>query len=223
MAIINIPRKQYAVLSKLAELSEPQFAELIKGLNEIGASLSPTDFSKHLSENVKTIPADDLSGLVKMLCGLYPAKENHNKTPAQIGLDVKETAVDEKPQIFPPERAAILETRINKLLSIDKAIAITAKAQDVVTEHPRVFCAARIFSDIRPVFSAEADSVSAAVVVHTLNITYHQEGDHKEFFVTMDNADIDELKKAIERSEKKYKVLQSLIQKSGVTYLKGGE
>jgi len=203
-------------------LSGPQFDELLKGLNELEASLSPLQFSKHLSEKSKTIPQDDIKSFVGLLCGLYPVKENNNKTASQIAADLKETAQDEKPLFFTPEKAAILEQRMTRLLSIDKAIAVTAKAHDVVTEHQHVFCAARIFSDIRPVFSASADVVSAAVVVHTLNIAYHEAGEHKEFYVAMDKTDIDSLKKVIERAEKKAKALHLIIKQSAVTNLDEG-
>ena len=216
-------KQQYAVLRKLSELNVAQFDELLKGLNEIQASLSVEKFSKRLSEKVKTIPEDVISDFVTLLCGLYPAKENNDKTSSQIASDIKETAEDEKPDVFPPEKAAILKSRMEKLLSVDRAIAVTAKAFDVVTEHQRIFCGSRIFSDIRPVFSASADSVSAAVILHTLNISYHDGGNHKEFYVVLENTELEDLKEAIERAEKKAKTLQSIIQKTGITYLEEGD
>jgi hypothetical protein len=219
MAVINIPKRQYPVLKRLSELKEPEFSALLNGLNQIEASLVPDEFASHLAETVKIISPEDAKGFVSLLCGLYPAKENNNKTAAQIASDIKETLVDEKPLVFSPEIAANLKDRLEKLLSIDKAIAITAKAHDVVTEHQKVFCGARIFSDIRPVFSASADSVSAAVVVHSLNISYHEGGDHKDFFVALDNSEIEELKMVIERAEKKSRALHSIIKKTGVKYL----
>lgn len=219
MAILNIPKQQYPVLRKISELSEPQFAELLKGLNEIQASLNVEEFIKHLSEKVKTISEGDVDGLVTLLCGLYPAKENNNKTASQIAADIKAAAVDEKPDIFPPDKAAILELRMIKLLSVDKAISITAKAFDVATEHQNIFCGVRIFSDIRPVFSSSAETVAAAVIVHTMNISYHQGREHKEIFVAMEKSEIADFKKAIERAEKKATALESIIRKSDVTYL----
>ena len=223
MSNINIPKRQYTVLNKIAELSEPQFSELLNSLNEIEASLSAQEFSNHLSKKVKSIPENDVEDVVALLCGLYPAKENNNKTASEIASDIKDTVKYEKPLIFTLEKSAVLEDRINKLLSVDKAIAITAKAHDVVTEHQHTFCGARIFSDIRPVFTAAADSVSAAVVVHTLNISFHHAGDHKEIFVALDKSDIEVLKKVIERAERKSKALESIIKKTGVAYLEEGE
>jgi hypothetical protein len=223
MASINIPKRHYTIFRKLAELNDSQFAELVKALNEIKATLDPQLLSKRLSEKAKTIAKDDMGNFVDMLCGVYPAKENIGKTAAQIATDIKERLGEEKPSDFPPEKLAIIEQRMNTLLRIDKAIAVTAKAQDVVTEHQHIFCGARIFSDIRPVFSTLADSVSAAVIVHTLNISYHLGTEHKEFFVAMDQSDIGLLKKAIERAEKKAVILKSIIQKSEVPYLEEGE
>ncbi len=223
MALLSIPKRQYAVLRKIAELSLPQFEQLLAGLNEIEASLNSEQFSKRLSEKIKTIQVADVGSFVDLLCGLYPAKESRNKTAAQIAHDVRETTEEDKPSNFPLDKIDLLEDRMTKLLNIDKAIAVTAKAYDVVTEHQNLLSGVRIFSDIRPVFSASADSVSAAVVVHTVNITYHQGMDHKELYVAMDRSDIDLFKKAIERAEKKSKALQSIIEKAGITYLEAGE
>ncbi len=223
MAIINIPKRQYATLRKLSELSDPQFAELLKELNEVEASLSVEKFTEHLSEKVKSIPKNVITEIITLLCGLYPAKEKNDKTSSQIATDIKETVEDEKPETFPQDKAATLQIRMEKLLSVDKAIAITAKAFDVVTEHQRIFCGARIFSDIRPVFSAAADSVAAAVVLHTLNISYHEAGNHKEFYVVLENSELEDLKEVIGRAEKKSETLQSIIENTGITYLEQGE
>ena len=222
MAILYIPKQQIAVIRKLSELTDSQFSDLLKGLNEIEASLSSDDFSRHLYEKVQTIPKGDIESIVGMLCGIYPAKENNNKTASQIAADIKDTLEEEKPPNIALDKASLIEDRVNKLLSVDKAIAVTAKAYDVVTEHQNLFSNARIFSDIRPVFSTDADSVSAAVVIHTLNISYQQAGDRKDFYAALDKSDIELLKKVIERAEKKAQVLQSIIQKADITYLEAG-
>jgi hypothetical protein len=223
MAILSIPKRQYAALRKLSALSEAQFEELVNGLNSIKASLSPFDFCQSLSEKTKSIPLDDIKHLVGMLCGLYPAKENNKKTASEISHDLRETLEEEKPANFPPDKFEALEDRMLKLLSIDKAIAVTAKAQDIVTDHAHVFCGAKVLSDIRPVFSASADNVSAAIVVHTLKIGYHEAREHKEFYVAMDKNDLELLCSVLERASKKASQLHEIIEKSGISYLEEGE
>ena len=104
----------------------------------------------------------------------------------------------------------------------DKTVAITAKAVDVITEHKHTYCTARILSDIRPIFSRKAESAEAAVIVHNLQIGYHDggSGEHKEFYVTLDTDDIIALKDGLKRADKKTLVLESILKHSSVQYLK---
>ena len=90
-----------------------------------------------------------------------------------------------------------------------------------MTEHAHVFCNARILSDIRPVFAESADSASAAVVIHNLQIGFHEggTGPHKEFYVALDTGDLRKLKELIVRAEKKDIALQTMLKSSNVPYL----
>ena len=56
------------------------------------------------------------------------------------------------------------------------------------------------------------------MIVHNMNVTYAQEGERKEFFVAMDNADIAKLRKVLDRADAKTTVLQELIERSGTQY-----
>jgi hypothetical protein len=223
MATLSIPKRQYGILRKLSELSDAQFDELLSGLQSIQASLNPFDFAKNLSEKTKSIPPGDIKNFVGMLCSLYPAKENYKKTANEIAHDIREKLEEEKPAHFSLVNIPTVESRLVKLLDIDKAMAVTAKAYDIITDQAKIFGAAKILSDIRPIFSASADEVSAATVIHTLNISYHEEGEHREFFISLDNSDIRSLRATLDRADKKAKILTTMIQKSGINYLEVGE
>ena len=108
---------------------------------------------------------------------------------------------------------------MEKLLSVDRAIAITAKARAVAAEQHNVFCGVKIYSDIRPIFSAAADSIPGALVLHNLKIRYHQSGEQKEIYFALENSELNDLRMAVERAEKKAKQLRAVIAKSGIDYL----
>ena len=154
-----------------------------------------------------------------MLCGLYPAKENHEKTAEAIAADVRSTLESEMPAVLSKESISIIESRVRKLLSINKGIAVTAKASDVATEHKNVCCTSKIFSDIRPIFSATADEIMGAVVIHNLNISYHTEGDVREFFVALNADDLTEIKDVVERAEKKAMQMKLALSRAGIAHL----
>ncbi|HZM01815.1 MAG TPA: hypothetical protein VFC44_02225 [Candidatus Saccharimonadales bacterium] len=219
MAILNIPDSQGVIFRKLSDLTETQFLELIKGLVEARPSLSVESFCKRLSPTVPSIPEDDVEEYVTVLCGLYPAMENLQKSPQRVASDIKETIGEIERFGLSPAKSTLVGARMEKLLSIGKAIAVTAKAFNVATEHQKVFCGVKIYSDIRPIFSSPADSVAGAVVLHNLNISYHEGRNHKEAYFALENSELNDLKVAIERAEKKAKQLQAMLSKSGINYL----
>jgi hypothetical protein len=218
-AIIQIPKRQYSALKKLSGLTEAQFADLVNGIDQIPPSFSLDAFSSRLAKKVGSISEEDIHAYVLMLCGLYPAKETRGKTADEIAADIKVTIESEMPPGFNSENISIIEARARKLLSIDKGIAITAKAADVATEHNNVFCGSKIYSDIRPIFSTTADAIVGAVVVHNLNISYHQGIDHREFYVALDGNELVELKETIERAEEKTRQMRAAILKAGIVDL----
>lgn len=219
MAVLNIPESQSAIFKKLSALTDQQFADLIKGLGGMRASLSIETFSKRLAAATTSIPAEDIDDYVTLLCGLYPVMENFDKSSQQVAGDIRETLKQIKRLDFAPDEATQVGSRMEKLLGIGNAIAVTAKALDVTTEHQNVFCGVKIYSDIRPIFSPSANSVEGAVVLHSLNISYHQGRDHKEIYFALEDGELNELKTAIERAEKKAKLLRDAISKSGINYL----
>ena len=83
---------------------------------------------------------------------------------------------------------------------------------DVATDDERIFCHARILTDMRPVFGSEIESGPAGmVIVHLMKIAFHDatSKDHKEFYVSLDSDDLQTLKKIAERAEVKASTLKS--------------
>ncbi len=112
---------------------------------------------------------------------------------------------------------------LTALLSSDETFGVTAKALDIRNQQGHVYCDARILTDIRPVFKADAaDGPTAAFVTHTLRISTHDKGDFstvEDFFVSLDADDLKELRRLIDRAVTKEAALKSLIDGTNVAYL----
>ena len=93
------------------------------------------------------------------------------------------------------------------------------KAAGVALDQDHLFYHARILTDVRPVFDEKGDTVSAAVIIHNLRIHYGENSDHKDFYVALDTGDIQLLREALDRADKKAKRLQELLNASGIVYL----
>ena len=92
---------------------------------------------------------------------------------------------------------------------------IVAKAWDLKTDDERVFCGARILTDMRPVFGPNVkDGPKAMAVVHLLKLGFDRVGDpkrHNEFHVSLDAEDLGSLRKLIERAEDKASTLRNSV------------
>ena len=121
---------------------------------------------------------------------------------------------------IPAGRREDLRQRLAKLLGYENSLGVTSKALDVMTEHERILCGARIVTDIRPVFGRPTDKPTAAVIVHNLKISYHQDDEHREFYVALDTEDVVRLRTLLERAEMKAQSLEALLQRAATPYLK---
>ena len=223
MARINIPRSEFAVLASLAGLPESSFSEFVGGLRAIEPSVSQFDLSPPLAKNVTSINQSELKSFLSTLFSLYRLSDSKERTPKELSSDIKEAIQREKPQGFTPENTTLLVSRLEELLNVGGMVATAAKAVDVASEQARLFCGARIISDIRPVFSDSPNSISAAIITHSLNISFHEGGKHQECYVALTTNELKTLKKVVERAEIKSESLKQFVQRSGIRLLSEGE
>lgn len=105
---------------------------------------------------------------------------------------------------------------IAELLRPDGAIVTCAKAADLIVEGQLIFCRARTLTDMRPVFDEAAQQVQGYVLFHTLRITCHEGSETRDIYLSMDGGDVRELRRQLDRAEKKERLLVSALQRSGL-------
>ena len=113
-----------------------------------------------------------------------------------------------------------LKKRLSRLLEA-KSLEVISKAQSVILDHERRFCSSRIATDVSPVFSSDAEKPPmAAVITHTLRISFHGDSnDLEEFFVEMNERDLAKLNRSIIRAEQKAKSLKAVLDAAKLPYL----
>jgi hypothetical protein len=103
------------------------------------------------------------------------------------------------------------ERRLDRLLRIN-AVSVAAKVQRLRLDYSHTFHDAKILTDVRPIFDKPEDRPIGCAIAHILRITYHEGGDHKEFYVALDTDDIQTVKRVLERAEAKAVSLKSVLQ-----------
>lgn len=103
-------------------------------------------------------------------------------------------------------------------LSKASSIRTTAAAVDLLTQHDRNYGAARIFTDIRPLFDEDVSRApSAAVIVEMLQLeTWGPNGQSESIHVAMDESDLVELQGVIDRALKKSSAVRQMLGEQGV-------
>jgi hypothetical protein len=109
-----------------------------------------------------------------------------------------------------------------KILSLEKTLGISSKAQEIMLEHGHIFCRARIVTDLRPVFGSRVEGGPiAGIIVHSLKLTYHESGnpDTKDTYLALDHKDMEKLRELLVRASRKEKSLKATAKKGGVNVL----
>jgi hypothetical protein len=218
---IEVPQKALPDLRRIAELSESLFNSFLAAIGETDPTLTRGQFAKKIAEKVPLMEPSDIGAILGTAFILYSIRMKSGMAlSAQALADgVANSTLIANANEFTLETKKILSDRIVKLVSDNRSLGVTSKAFDVMTENERTFCAARILSDIRPIFAENPETADAAVIIHNLQIAFHQNGKHQEFYVALDTDDIEILKKVIVRAERKTAALQAILKKSHVPYL----
>jgi len=217
----EIPKEALPDLKRIAELNEALFNSLLDAFATTDPALTAGQFALKIAHKVPQVGQSDIQAILGITFILYSirTKSGMSLSPQVLAEGVTNSQLLSKSSVLSPDKKKILSDRIAKLLGFGKSIGVTAKAFDVMTEHERVFCGARILSDIRPIFAESTEAANAAVLIHNLQISFHQDGKHHEFYVALDTNDIQVLKNAIERAEQKTVALQSILKQSNVQNL----
>ena len=121
-----------------------------------------------------------------------------------------------------PSLQSTTAERISRLIQMP-AIASTARAVDIQTEHSKVFHDARIFSDVRPIFGEDPSvTPEGAVINEILKIEFFEVGGLGEIYLALDRADLLRLEQLVQRALAKTDTLRGVLETSGLKYFELG-
>jgi hypothetical protein len=134
--------------------------------------------------------------------------------------DVCESLVDSEPAFFQQTDEKKFRERASRIFSVEN-LFIYAKALILRNEHERQFCRARIFSDIRPVYSDDPKAhPSAVVITHTLKIEYHGAGGKlHELHLGISPESIAKLADVLTRAKDKNESLRDALAETDLTLI----
>lgn len=210
-----IPKRFETAFIRLNQCPDDRLEAIFRALEGANPALRIEDLAQEVASEAG-VPPEDLRQLLEALSGLYLLMDEGPATARSIAEDVagalKATG---KPELDLDGPA--LETfrgRLERALSFEGALGVTAKALDVKLQQERYFCKARTLTDIRPVFPFRAEGTPAGfLVMHDLQIRYHKgrSNETEELHVALDGAAVDELLAVLERAKRKEEALKALL------------
>lgn len=218
---LNIPPKHFQALEEFIALPVEMQEKLVKALEDTPADLFAGRFVTKLSSSTG-ISLDSASQVYSALSGMYEAR-------VASGIEVDRFIEDALLALKETARPAFqlsgapleqFKAYLKRILNAELSVGITLRAANVRVQHQRVLQQIRILSDLRPIFREEVEGgPSAATIVHTLKITYLEDGAIKSFYAALDEVDLKRLSEATKRALEKDEALKSLIHKSGTSLL----
>jgi hypothetical protein len=197
---LRIPDSDLPGVRLIRDLPADVFAALVVAIEHSPAGVP----------SVTGIAPADAEQIMEALDSMYRFKIYADVRVEEFVSDVCEALREVKELDARNERT--LRDRLTRLLDIE-ALNIAAKAALLHLEHEHRFCTARIVTDARPVYGTDVEaSPSAMVIGHTLKISYHEGDDVKDIYIALRSSNLGELRKLIDRAEKKEKSLRAALQ-----------
>lgn len=210
---LAIPTRYLPPIQKLVALPDNSVDELIQAIASTDITAKSKEMAARVADHIHGIKREDLDEIVDLIYSLYHVREYSELSKNRFVSELVEGVREHAKEPIAESKVPHLVERFQRLLQIGTLESIT-KAITLQRDGERLFCDAKILSDIRPVFGEDvAARPKAAVITHTLKLSYHEEGDHKTFFIVLDEVDLDDLSSVIERAKTKGETLSGLIEK----------
>jgi hypothetical protein len=217
VAITTIPvpyRQGFARIKKLTSADVDSFVAALEKTQSAGRIKEVTAAVVSQVPNLSRADVESILRTLYSLCAFVSDEETplaehlSELTSAMQASGRTELALSENERIE-------FEERLNKLLSV-KTLVISSKVERLRLDYPATLHDATILSDIRPIFDTADERPVGCAIAHTLEIEYHESGEHKEFYVVLDNEDLQKMKRVIQRAEAKAASLKALLKTSGL-------
>jgi hypothetical protein len=206
MAQLKIPDEYAPGLAQIVSLPDEAIRELGSALEESPPSLEVKAVTSFVAAKMPAMSSKDLNRILVALLSLYSVRAVSEAGTDEFVDDISQAMKrSRRPELGlnDPDIERRFRDRLKRLLDFS-ALKTASKAEFLQHEYEHSLCAARIFTDARPIFDEDPTSPPSAVVItHMLKLAYHEGGKLEEIHIALDSADLLKLKSLIDRAESK--------------------
>lgn len=218
MARLFLADSQRDALTEMGRMDGQQAEQLVGAFDQLGAYLTIDGLVAAAQEAAPSLQSAD--DLIVTLLGL--TTETRQLESSQVGQLVRD-ALEREPLPISVDISRVVD--VVRRLTATRALRTSANAHEVLAQHDRNFQAARIFTDLRPLFDTDpSEPPSGAVIVEMLQLeTWSGDGRSETVRVAMDRADLLSLREVIDRAITKTDSLRRLMEEAGITSFELGD
>lgn len=220
MAALTVPKQYQSALADLVSLDDASFAELLEAIKNAKLSFTSEALSTSITANVKSISSDRIDSIIELLTSLHFIRSGVYVPLEDFVDDLIEGAEESELKETVAKSRDAIKPRFITLLR-EKAIGFAATARAAERNYERSYCNAEMLTDIRPIFANGDGPPIAAVLTHTLKISFHQRERLKDIFITLAPDDLDELEALIEQAQVESEQLMAALDKAQIAHPEG--
>ena len=210
----QIPKSHARALDEFARLSDEGFAALLRVLAEEMQTIDQWAVSASLA-TAGLFEETGARALMASITELSALRHGTGASSAAIGESVLASdPFDSEEDEFQSQ----LAQRVVEVLDCPN-VRLAGKALELGSIRERVFGFAEIHTDLRPVFGEHSGDLLAegGVLAHVLRLHHiSSEGSHEDFYVALDDEDLEILRDVIDRAEKKSETLRRQLHEAGL-------
>jgi hypothetical protein len=203
MRELTIPSEHYDKFKFYVSLSSELKHQIWEQLSRVPIGLQPSDIVDFAARNIANLPKERISDIFQIYFNLVRAKESLNIEMGEF-IDILRHSLKQI-GINPTDEIVI---DFEKLLSSSDSALITAKVINSMTENQKTFASAKIYQDIRPTFDDDGNLLGS-IVIHNLKLLYKEDDSIKEFYLSLDNNDLDDMVSLLREAQDKLKLIKS--------------
>ena len=201
---LNVPKQHLDILIYFFGLPNEIKEKILFSLNNYDGDLSPKKLVEYLAPNIE-IEKKKLLDLSMVFLTLLHSINSYTGSIDEFASQIGESLIETYPEeTFNQERA----NELKRLLENGSVSSLKAKIMDLMSDTNRVYIEAKILQDLRTSFGDNGQVLGSAII-HNLKITTQEGRKRKDYFISMDNKDLESLSKEIKKAQDNSKNISS--------------
>lgn len=211
---LEVPKQHLEILIYFFGLNDEVKKTIFFKLSVYSGELSPKKIVEYLAEDVD-LEKKKIFDLSLVFLALVHSINSYTGTTDEFIRQIGESLVETFPDEYFDESRA---DQLKKLVENGAASSVKAKVLEMLFDNYRCYIDCKIIQDLRTNFDNNGQ-VIASGVVHNLKITAQEGRKRKDFYISMDDKDLEALSKEIKKAQENTKNMQTAFKNANILEL----